>query len=102
MMNLMLGLCENVQRLRELCGQSVVEQKFHAANSRSNSTALSTASRLISYQRATSSAEPLALTLLARTAVGTPSAKTMGCPKLRFGSSATLFSLPRGHQRTRT
>ena len=78
-----------VQAVGQFRSKMVIEEKLHAASARSNSTASRTEIGWISNQRATSSTEPFASTLRAKTEVGTPSRKTIGCPKLLRGSRAT-------------
>lgn len=71
--DLMLRLNQCTQAVGQLWRKIVVKKELHAARLCSNLTALRTEAGLISNQRATSSTEPLAETLRARTDVGIPS-----------------------------
>ena len=78
--DLMFRFDQNVQTLGEFRRQVIIEKKTHAAcaSASSNSTASRTSSAWTSYQRATISAEALALTLRASVCAGTPDFATVG------------------------
>src|SRR6266487_1063308 len=96
----MLGFDENMQALRQLDGQVIIEEEPHAAfaSDSSNSMASRISSGWTSYHLATSSSDEFALTLRARIWAGTPDLATVGWPKLRRGSITTCFPFPSGHQ----